>query len=119
MTITSLMIYPIKSCKGVAVTESALTTRGLAYDRQWLVRVFASKTTCLVFLIISSSWRSCGSVVCCCSLVHQMLTIFRTPHACQIVDGVDGHFVTQRQEPRMALIAPKAVPSNLNDPLVR
>ncbi|PUA17369.1 MOSC domain-containing protein [Glaciimonas sp. PCH181] len=40
-TITSLHIYPIKSCAGIAVTEATLTSAGLRHqqtnDREWMV----------------------------------------------------------------------------------
>ena len=40
-TITSLHIYPIKSCAGIAVTEATLTPAGLRHqqtnDREWMV----------------------------------------------------------------------------------
>jgi hypothetical protein len=36
-TISSLHIYPIKSCGGIDVTQAALTPRGFAYDRQWMI----------------------------------------------------------------------------------
>ncbi len=40
-TITSLTVYPIKSCAGVNVSEAILTSAGLAvdavYDREWMV----------------------------------------------------------------------------------
>ncbi|QRX83754.1 MOSC domain-containing protein [Glaciimonas sp. PAMC28666] len=40
-TITALIIYPIKSCAGIALTEATLTSAGLrtqqANDREWMV----------------------------------------------------------------------------------
>jgi uncharacterized protein len=36
-TITGLHIYPVKSCRGISLTTSALSSRGLAYDREWMV----------------------------------------------------------------------------------
>ena len=40
-TITSLIIYPIKSCAGIALTEAIVTPAGLRYaevsDREWMV----------------------------------------------------------------------------------
>lgn len=62
-TITSLTIYPIKSCAGIQVAEAVLTSAGLAvdavYDREWMV-----------------------------------------------VD-LDGQLISQREQPRMALITPR------------
>jgi uncharacterized protein YcbX len=36
-TITQLNVYPVKSCKGVALSEALLTKEGLENDRQWLI----------------------------------------------------------------------------------
>lgn len=36
-TIAQLWVYPIKSCAGVALTQSELTDDGLLYDRAWMV----------------------------------------------------------------------------------
>ena len=57
LTLTSLTIYPVKSCRGISLTEVELTSRGLAWDREWMV-----------------------------------------------VDEY-GRFLTQREEPRMALVS--------------
>jgi len=57
LTLTSLTIYPVKSCRGISLTEVELTSRGLAWDREWMV-----------------------------------------------VDE-NGRFLTQREEPRMALVS--------------
>jgi uncharacterized protein YcbX len=35
--IASLHVHPIKSCRGVAVTEASLDERGLVDDRRWMV----------------------------------------------------------------------------------
>jgi uncharacterized protein YcbX len=35
--IASLAVYPIKSCRGVALDEAEITRRGLAFDRLWMV----------------------------------------------------------------------------------
>jgi hypothetical protein len=56
ITIDSLFVYPVKSCRGIAVTQAKLTPRGLQYDREWMVA------------------------------------------------SPDGRFVTQREEPRLALV---------------
>lgn len=56
LTLTNLIIYPVKSCRGIHLSESMLTPKGLELDREWMV-----------------------------------------------VDP-SGTFVTQREEPRMALI---------------
>lgn len=34
--ITELRIYPIKSCRGIAVQEACLTRQGLDLDRRWM-----------------------------------------------------------------------------------
>jgi len=36
-TLTQIFVYPIKSCAGVALSQSILTPLGLAHDRQWLI----------------------------------------------------------------------------------
>ncbi|HEY4367306.1 MAG TPA: MOSC N-terminal beta barrel domain-containing protein [Steroidobacteraceae bacterium] len=55
-TITALNIYPVKSCRGIALERARIAATGFDHDREWL-----------------------------------------------IVDG-NGRFVTQREEPRLALI---------------
>jgi len=37
MKITSLHIYPVKSLGGFSVTSSVLTSKGLQYDRNWMI----------------------------------------------------------------------------------
>jgi len=37
ITIASLYVYPVKSCRGIAVPQARLTPRGLQYDREWMV----------------------------------------------------------------------------------
>ena len=32
-----MIVYPVKSCKGVNVPSSELNTRGFQFDRQWMV----------------------------------------------------------------------------------
>lgn len=58
ITITALNIYPVKSCRGVALDRALITDTGFAHDREWLIV------------------------------------------------NADGRFVTQREEPRLALIEP-------------
>src|SRR5512137_2123769 len=57
LSLAALHLYPVKSCRGIAVNEALLTSAGLEHDREWMVV---------------------------------------TP---------DGRFVTQREVPRLALIA--------------
>ncbi|XP_076916812.1 uncharacterized protein LOC143576655 [Bidens hawaiensis] len=35
--VTSILIYPIKSCRGISVSEAPLSSTGVRWDRQWLV----------------------------------------------------------------------------------
>ena len=37
ITIASLFVYPVKSCRGIALQQAQLTPRGLQYDREWMV----------------------------------------------------------------------------------
>lgn len=37
ITLTGLFIYPIKSLSGISVPEAEITSRGLQYDRRWLL----------------------------------------------------------------------------------
>lgn len=37
-TIGALYVYPVKSCKGIALQQAVLTTQGLLWDREWVVR---------------------------------------------------------------------------------
>lgn len=57
--ITGLYIYPVKSCRGISLTDSRILERGLQHDREWL-------------------------------LIDQQ-----------------GHFLSQRKYPRLALITPQ------------
>ncbi len=36
VTITSLHVYPVKSCRGIDLTEATLTSTGILHDRQWM-----------------------------------------------------------------------------------
>jgi uncharacterized protein len=36
-TIAALHVYPVKSCRGIALTQAELTPRGLRHDREWMV----------------------------------------------------------------------------------
>jgi len=56
ITVTALNIYPVKSCKGIALEQALIADTGFARDREWLIA------------------------------------------------RPDGQFITQRQEPRLALI---------------
>ena len=35
--IASLYVYPVKSCRGIALETSPVGERGLAFDREWMV----------------------------------------------------------------------------------
>jgi hypothetical protein len=35
--IAALFIYPVKSCRGIALAAAELTERGLAHDREWMI----------------------------------------------------------------------------------
>jgi uncharacterized protein len=35
--VTGLYIYPVKSCRGIEVQELTMTSRGPAFDRQWMI----------------------------------------------------------------------------------
>ena len=36
-TVASLFVYPVKSCRGIALSAAVLTDRGIAHDREWLI----------------------------------------------------------------------------------
>nr|CAB3454248.1 unnamed protein product [Digitaria exilis] len=36
-TVKSILIYPIKSCRGIAVPQAPITSTGFRWDRQWVV----------------------------------------------------------------------------------
>jgi len=36
-TVKSILVYPIKSCRGIAVPQASITSTGFRWDRQWLV----------------------------------------------------------------------------------
>jgi uncharacterized protein YcbX len=65
ITIAELYIYPVKSCRGIALADALLTSTGIAHDRQWMVV---------------------------------------TP---------EGRFVTQREQPRLALISTSLTEASL------
>ena len=35
--VTALNIYPVKSCRGISLTEMNMTAQGPAFDRQWMI----------------------------------------------------------------------------------
>ncbi|KDO77222.1 hypothetical protein CISIN_1g021930mg [Citrus sinensis] len=35
--VTSIFVYPIKSCRGISVSQAPLTPTGFRWDRQWMV----------------------------------------------------------------------------------
>jgi uncharacterized protein YcbX len=37
VTLTGLFVYPVKSCRGIALDEAVLTARGLEHDREWVI----------------------------------------------------------------------------------
>jgi uncharacterized protein YcbX len=37
ITVASLFVYPVKSCRGIARLQARLTPRGLQFDREWMV----------------------------------------------------------------------------------
>lgn len=41
--IAALAIYPVKSCRGIALREAVLTERGLRHDRRWMIVDAAGK----------------------------------------------------------------------------
>jgi uncharacterized protein YcbX len=36
-TIAALYVYPVKSCRGIALPAARLTERGIAHDREWMI----------------------------------------------------------------------------------
>ena len=36
-TIAALFVYPVKSCRGMQLSAAAVTERGLAHDREWMI----------------------------------------------------------------------------------
>ncbi|MCL7046182.1 hypothetical protein MKW94_012447 [Papaver nudicaule] len=44
-TVTSIFIYPIKSCKGISVPQAPISSTGFRWDRQWVV-VNAKRRAC-------------------------------------------------------------------------
>ncbi|XP_015874972.3 uncharacterized protein LOC107411815 [Ziziphus jujuba] len=35
--VSSILVYPVKSCRGISVSQAPLTPTGLRWDRQWLI----------------------------------------------------------------------------------
>jgi uncharacterized protein len=36
-TLAALTVYPVKSCRGIALAEARLTERGIEHDREWMI----------------------------------------------------------------------------------
>ncbi|KAK8941494.1 Molybdenum cofactor sulfurase [Platanthera guangdongensis] len=36
-TVTSIFVYPIKSCRGVSVPQAPISSTGFRWDREWMV----------------------------------------------------------------------------------
>ena len=36
-TVTSLHVYPVKSCRGLALEAARMSERGIAFDREWVI----------------------------------------------------------------------------------
>jgi uncharacterized protein YcbX len=36
-TIAALFVYPVKGCRGIALSSARVTERGLEHDREWMV----------------------------------------------------------------------------------
>ncbi|MEO7762040.1 MAG: MOSC domain-containing protein [Casimicrobiaceae bacterium] len=36
-TLSALYVYPVKSCRGIALANAQLTERGLLHDREWMI----------------------------------------------------------------------------------
>lgn len=37
ITLTALNVYPVKSCRGISLTEATLAATGLEHDREWMI----------------------------------------------------------------------------------
>ncbi|GHJ90111.1 hypothetical protein NliqN6_6513 [Naganishia liquefaciens] len=44
--VKALWVHPIKSCRGVSVQKSVVTSQGLQYDRQWAIREVETSQMC-------------------------------------------------------------------------
>lgn len=70
VTVSRIMVYPIKSCRGISVLKSNFTPLGLEYDRQWCIidamshRIFTARAVPKMVLItpqvIESDADPCG-----------------------------------------------------------
>ncbi|HEX3138106.1 MAG TPA: MOSC domain-containing protein, partial [Casimicrobiaceae bacterium] len=36
-SIAALFVYPVKGCRGIALSSALVTERGLEHDREWMV----------------------------------------------------------------------------------
>lgn len=43
ITLTAMCIYPVKSCRGIDVSQARLTATGLEHDREWMIVTPAGK----------------------------------------------------------------------------
>ena len=64
LVIRSLHIYPVKSCAGIDLAESAVDERGLAHDRRWMVvdeeGMFLTQRTLPAMALIRPALRDGG-----------------------------------------------------------
>ena len=37
VSIAALFVYPVKGCRGIALSSARVTERGLEHDREWMV----------------------------------------------------------------------------------
>lgn len=62
LKLTALNVYPVKSCGGLALEQGRLTTRGLPYDREWMVvrsdGMFVTQRECPALALVRPSLTS-------------------------------------------------------------
>ena len=72
-TVASLFVYPVKSCRGIALSTALLTERGIAHDREWLIvdeggRFITQREVPRLALLVpalsDTALRACGARVC-------------------------------------------------------
>lgn len=68
--ISGLFVYPVKSCRGIAVDDAVLTGRGLAHDREWMIVEPSAHASCPALFVTQRE--------------HPRLALVRT----RIADGV-------------------------------
>ncbi|MQL96363.1 hypothetical protein Taro_029038, partial [Colocasia esculenta] len=100
-TISSIFIYPIKSCRGISVPQACVSSTGFRWDRQWLVvnsnrRAYTQRVEPKLALVevempveaFSEDWEPKEDS--CLEIRAPGMDILKVPlnRTCEMIDGV-------------------------------